>query len=229
MKFIKKNWKILGIVLSIVLVIVAISTVTYAFYYHEDVAGNPSDYRTGTLTIDAKSKSSVISLDNAIPISDEEGKKTDPYVFTITNTGNLDYKFNVKLLSKTSGDGAVNPQNGTIDSQYIKLQIDDEDEVKTLQSFTKSDVTLKAGESIDIKIRVWLDINTKNDQINKTFNSQIVIDGQAVSSSDTSSSSFSYGCDSEGCADFSDNSNGNPEPVAPNSESSKDAGVTTTD
>ena len=34
--------------------------------------------------------------------------------------------------------------------------------------------------SIDISVRVWLSISTPNSQIGKTFNSKIVIDGQAV-------------------------------------------------
>ena len=71
----------------------------------------------------------------------------------------------------------------TIGSQYIKLKVDD-GSVTTLSSLSngiiKKDVTLAAGESIDISVRVWLSISTPNSQIGKTFNSKIVIDGQAV-------------------------------------------------
>ena len=170
----KKNIKIAVIILSIVLVVIAISTATYSLFYSESTAANPESYSTGLLSITATSKSDNISLTDALPMTDEDGINSTPYTFSIKNIGNLDYKFNIKLLSTSSN---------TISPQYIKLKIDD-GEVITLSSLTnsiiKSDVTLKAKESIDITIRVWLSIDTPNSEIGKTFNSKLVADGQAV-------------------------------------------------
>lgn len=170
----KATGKIVLIILSIILVVIAISTATYAVFFSEQTAPNPNDYSTGLLSITASSKSETISLSSAIPKTDEEGLITSPYVFTIKNIGNLDYNFNIKLLSTSSN---------TISPQYIKLQIDDGD-VTTLSalsnSIIKEDITLKAQESIDIKIRIWLSIDTPNSEIGKTFNSQIVADGKAI-------------------------------------------------
>ena len=170
----KKNIKIAVIILSIVLVVIAISTATYSLFYSESTAANPESYSTGLLYITATSKSDNISLTDALPMTDEDGINSTPYTFSIKNIGNLDYKFNIKLLSTSSN---------TISPQYIKLKIDD-GEVTTLSSLTnsiiKSDVTLKAKESIDITIRVWLSIDTPNSEIGKTFNSKLVADGQAV-------------------------------------------------
>ena len=170
----KKNIKIAVIILSIVLVVIAISTATYSLFYSESTAANPESYSTGLLSITATSKSDNISLTDALPMTDEDGINSTPYTFSIKNIGNLDYKFNIKLLSTSSN---------TISPQYIKLKIDD-GEVTTLSSLTnsiiKSDVTLKAKESIDITIRVWLSIDTPNSEIGKTFNSKLVADGQAV-------------------------------------------------
>ena len=144
----KLNSKILIGVFSILLAVIALVTSTYAVFFHEDTASNLSSYETGYLAITAKSKTDTISLNYTVPKQDEEGKKTDPYIFTITNIGNLDYKFDVKLLSTTT--------ENNINSQYIKLQIDDEEPT------ILSALTLKAGESIDISIRVWLDWSTPN-------------------------------------------------------------------
>ena len=170
----KKNIKIAVIILSIVLVVIAISTATYSLFYSESTAANPESYSTGLLSITATSKSDNISLTDALPMTDEDGINSVPYTFSIKNVGNLDYKFDIKLLSTSSN---------TISPQYIKLKIDD-GEVTTLSSLTnsiiKSDVTLKAKESIDITIRIWLSIDTPNTEIGKTFNSKLVADGQAV-------------------------------------------------
>lgn len=166
--------KIMIIVSSIILVLAALFTTTYSLFYKEDVAANPSNYSTGLLQIEATSLSDTISLDSALPMTDEEGIETTPYVFSIKNTGNVDYKFDVKLLSTSSN---------TINSQYIKLKIDNGKPVvlsSLTNSIIKSNVVVKAKESINITLRVWLSKDTPNTEIGKTFNSQIVIDGQSI-------------------------------------------------
>lgn len=166
--------KIMIIVSSIILVLAALFTTTYSLFYKEDVAANPSNYSTGLLQIEATSLSDTISLDSALPMTDEEGAQTTPYVFSIKNTGNVDYKFDVKLLSISSN---------TINSRYIKLKIDNDNPVvlsSLTNSIIKSNVVVKAKESINITLRVWLSKDTPNTEIGKTFNSQIVIDGQSI-------------------------------------------------
>ena len=176
--FVKNKKKIIISIVILAVALIGFSLVnsTYSLFYHEETASNTESYSTGLLSIVASSKGETISLNNTLPISDTDGINTTPYTFTIKNIGNLDYKFNVKLLSTSSSDTAVDPQ-------YIKIKIDDGD-VTTLSSLTnsiiKSNITLAAGESIDISIRVWLSIDTPNSQIGKVFNSKIVTDGQAV-------------------------------------------------
>ena len=164
------------IILAITFIVIALSNSTYALFSSDAYGTNTEVYTTGMLLVEASSKSETISLANALPMSDEDGLKSNPYVFTIRNVGNLDYLFDVKLLSTDDSSTSFSPQ-------YIKLQIDDGD-VITLSSLTngeiKSDITLLAGDSIDVSIRVWLSIETPNSEIGKSFNSKIVTDGQAV-------------------------------------------------
>ena len=164
------------ILLAIGLIVSALVNSTYALFSSDSYGANTNAYSTGMLSIEASSKTDNISLDNVLPMTDEDGLKTNPYVFTIKNVGNLDYLFDVKLLS-------VGDSSTTFLPQYIKLQIDD-GYVTTLSSLSngeiKSDITLLAGESIDISIRVWLSIDTPNTEMGKSFNSRIVTDGKAV-------------------------------------------------
>lgn len=177
-----KNKKvIISIILtSIVLIALVVISTTQAYFNNDIYAKNPTEYQSGLLSIEALSKSNNISLDNTLPMSDDDGLQTTPYVFTIKNNGNVDYKFNIKLLSTSEN---------TFSPEYIKLKIDDEG-VRTLSSLTdsiiKQDVILPAGETIDISIRIWLSSETKNTEIGKTFNSKIVIDGQSVYTSTNS-------------------------------------------
>ena len=162
------------VILCIGLVVSLWSASTYALFSSDVYGSNYETFNTGLLSITAKSKSDNISLTDALPMSDDDGKLITPYVFTITNVGNLDYNFNIKLLSTSSN---------SFNSSYIKLQVDDGD-VVTLSSLSdsiiKNDITLLAGESIDVSIRIWLDEDTPNSELGKVFESKIVTDGQAV-------------------------------------------------
>lgn len=173
MKKLKEHKKF---ILILVLSIVGVASIiggTYAVFFDEKVASNPTDYTTGILSITGTGGSSL-NLSKTVPMNDDDGEKLSPYTFTITNNGNLPYKFNVKLLSTSST---------TFSPEYIKIQVD-ENKVTTLSELTnsivKKDVILMPDSSIDIKIRVWLSIDTPNTEIGKVFNSQIVTDGEAV-------------------------------------------------
>lgn len=182
----RKVTKIVLSILFIGLIISGLVTITYSLFSVDVYGTNTNDYSTGLLSIEVSSKSDKISLTNTLPMTDEEGLQTTPYVFTIKNTGNLDYQFDVELLSTSSN---------SFSSQYIKLQIDDGD-VTTLaenNGVIKENVVLLAGESIDISIRIWLDIDTPNTELGKSFESDIAITGQAIySESDNSLNAADY-------------------------------------
>ena len=186
----KKKRIVLGIIISIFLAVIAIALTlssTNALFTHSDTSTRRNNYNTGLLSITAISKSDTISLDNTLPMSDENGILQEPYIFTVKNNGNVDYKFDIQLLSTTAN---------TFDPQYIKLKVDN-DSVTTLSALTdskiKTNLVLAAGETVDISIRIWLDNNTPNSQIGKTFTSQLVINGIAVSpNTNYGSSAASY-------------------------------------
>lgn len=177
----KRKKALIGIIISIVLAVTTITIIllssTSALFTNSHTSIRKSNYSTGLLSITAISKSDTISLDNTLPMSDEQGIVQEPYTFTIKNNGNVDYKFDVQLLSTTAN---------TFDPQYIKIKVDN-DEATTLSTLTdskiKTNVLLSAQQTIDISIRIWLASNTPNTQIGKTFTSQLVINGIAVSPS----------------------------------------------
>lgn len=170
----KKALIITTFLVFVIGVAIFVLTGTNALFTSKQISSRKSDYNTGLLSIEASSISDTISLEDALPITDEEGKKLEPYIFTIKNKGNIDYQFDVQLLSES---------DNTFSPEYIKLIIDD-GEVTTLSTLTeskiKTDVILKAGDNIDISIRIWLDENTPNSEITKTFASKLVINGIAI-------------------------------------------------
>ena len=166
--------KILFLIISIFLVILILFSSSYALLFKVDETDKQS-YKTGILDITSESLSGSVTINNQLPMSDSDGENSTPYIFRITNKGNLSYKFNIMLLSTTT--------DNQIEAQYIKLKVNDNETV-TLNSLTNgvilSDITLKPTEYIDVTLRVWLDINTPNTQIGKTFNAKITTEGQAI-------------------------------------------------
>ena len=158
-------------VLSIILVLTIMSSTTYAIFFRVNTFENTESYTAGVLDIEVV-EGSALSLANTLPITDSEGASLTPYTFTVKNVGNLTYTFDLKMLSTTSS----NP----INSSYIKVKLDDKEPV-LLSSLTNgiigSDITLNPSESITMSIRIWLDINTPNTEIGKSFSAKIVTDG----------------------------------------------------
>ncbi len=170
----KKSLIVTTLLVFVIGVTIFILTGTNALFTSKQISSRKNDYNTGLLSIEASSKSDIISLEKVLPITDEEGRELEPYVFTIKNKGNIDYQFDVQLLSES---------DNTFSPEYIKLIIDN-GEVTTLSALTESkimrDIILKANDSVDVSIRIWLDENTPNSEITKTFSSKLVINGIAI-------------------------------------------------
>ena len=162
-----KNKKVVGLLVSIMIVIIILMNSTYSLLLREDETEDMS-YTTGMLSITSS------ATNGSIPVEDSVGMSSTAYTFKITNTGNLIYQFDVKLLSMTT--------ENQIDANYIKVSIDGGEPV-VLGSLTngiiKEDIVLLPGGSIDVSLKAWLDINTSNTEIGKTFTGKITTEGQA--------------------------------------------------
>ena len=162
------------LIISIFVVVLILFSSSYALLFKSNQT-EKQEYTTGMLEITSETLSGSVTLNNPLPMSDSDGENTTPYVFRITNTGNLTYKFNIMLLSTTT--------NNQISSNYIKLKVNNES-ITTLNSLTDgiilSNITLKPGKSIDVTLRVWLSEDTPNTEIGKTFNAKITTEGEAI-------------------------------------------------
>lgn len=158
--------------LAIMFVFVSLSDTTYSLFFKAD-STSKFNYNTGILDLQFV-EDEQIRLQNAFPIIDSEGLKNTPYKLTIKNTGSLPYLFDLKMLSTT--------EENIIDSKYIKFQVNN-DKSNTLYSTSNiiaSNVVLYPNEEKTFNIKVWLDINTPNAELGKTFIAKLVTSGQAM-------------------------------------------------
>ncbi|MCI5967076.1 MAG: DUF5011 domain-containing protein, partial [Tenericutes bacterium] len=174
-----KNSKILVLFLFIgfILLFLVVTGGSYA-YFVTTIKGKDMVIYTGTLVVDYQKKTDVISNLSAYPMSDTDGLKTTAHEFTVTNNGNIDARYQVRLEL----DSTV---SNMIDMRYVKLsyQIDDggySDPIllSNLGSnlvFTKNNI-LGPTKSNTIGIKLWIDLNASNDIQGKEFKARIVVD-----------------------------------------------------
>ena len=154
---------------------------SYALFSKTQSALNKNEYQTGVLQIEYSSDSTLTI--NPIPLTDTEGASSTPYTFTITNTGTLDYQYDLKILTDSTYVANHGCANNQTPAQYIKVKLND-GTITTLSSLTNGTIitgeTIAAGASKTYNLRMWLDISSPNSIIGSHFHGQIVTEGEAI-------------------------------------------------
>ena len=139
-----------------------------------------------------------INLDNAYPISNDNGKSLIPYTFTITNTCDIttEYSVNLEVL-----------KDSTLSSKFIDVMF--EGNINSLSSYDSTDKVntssiesrklttgiLKSQESKDYSLKLWIDYNTTLEDLNneiKSFKSKIVVVGKLINYTGETVFNFDY-------------------------------------
>ena len=123
----------------------------------------------------------VLSLNGAYPMSDADGALTNPYRFSVANTGTIAADFKIKI----EYDEAIIDEDGCSDKllsqEFIKYQFDNETPV--LLSANEADdyviyeaTNLLPGSSEIHEIRIWIDQNATNEVLGKHFHGKVVLE-----------------------------------------------------
>lgn len=157
--------------IAILFVLISLSGPTYSLFVKSNTIENLS-YETGILNLELIEDEPII-LESALPINDSEGINLIPYTLTIKNTGTLPYLFNLKMTS--SEENAIN-------SRYIKVKVNN-NQPKTLfllENIIASDIIINPNQELTFKINIWLDKDTPNDELGKSFTAKIVTTGNSI-------------------------------------------------
>lgn len=187
-------------VIAFVLIMIGIS---YAYTMFSVSQKNPNVVQAGCLRVTLEEKNNI-SLSNAVPISDNEGKKLQPYEFTIKNTCNTDAYYetsfvvdnvsnqsnigNVKLF--LTGDTLVEPQ---ILNTFNKVELTN---VTTSDNYKIDEGKLNAGKEKTFYLNLWIDYNTTTSGWN--FNGHVVLTSTATSVSDKTNPTITFTNEGDG-------------------------------
>ena len=178
-----KKSKILLCVIGIFLVTSILIGISFAYYIFRVSQSGSNIVRTDCFEI-TYTDGNAINLTNAIPLTDKEAKKLEPYTFTIKNICNniMEYSVNIETLEETTMD--LNAVAVSVDNKSKKvLGVLNNNEniinngVGSSKTIYKSG--LNSGEEKTHNLRLWIDENATSAQSeNKKYYSKIVIQGK---------------------------------------------------
>ena len=180
-----KNKNILFISVSLVLIVLLGIGVSYSMWNMTTSQDTANTVYTKCFDVSITSQKNSIALENAYPITDEQGKKLTAFSFTITNTCDIFASYTVNLESL---------KGTTLNSNFLKVMLNNE-ELKLLSSYETTDIvnagsieshilakgSLGSGDSEDYTLRLWIDYDTTLEDLDneiKTFKSKIVVKAQ---------------------------------------------------
>ena len=194
----KKIWIIGGLVLCLVAVI----GITFAFFSTGGTQDTANTFTSGCLNIELTDASSSIKLTNTYPISDVEGVDTTSYDFTIRNTCDTPTNYSINLES-------LNQVSNSLNADYIKVSLSSDtfdniisklgDNIVATpeldgayEAYTLYTASLGANETKTYHLKLWIDYDATVEQAaNKTYSSKInVIANPETSVVDTLEATF---------------------------------------
>ena len=184
--------KKLFVIVSISLIVISLLGGSYAMFQRLDKAEYANNYKTGLLQIvfddTSEGLGGVINVEGAVPTANSDGANLTPYKFKIINQGNLDYKFDLKLVIDADYTTTHGCNDKQLSADYIMIKFNDEEPV-VLSSLTdnviKSNIELKAGEDVTYELRAWLKEGAPNEEIGKHYHGKLTTNGNAVYTKDT--------------------------------------------
>ena len=125
-----KNKNILLISVSLVLIVLLGIGVSYSMWNITTSQDTENTVYTKCFDVSITSQKNSIALENAYPITDEQGKKLTAFSFTITNTCDIFASYTVNLESL---------KGTTLNSNFLKVMLNNE-ELKLLSSYETTDI-----------------------------------------------------------------------------------------
>ena len=175
------------IIILIILILISILTLIGSSYalLTKKFTSKKLSVEVGTLKVDF-TEGNAITMDNVVPMTDENGMNTTPYTFTITNSGTIDSYYTISNEEDS---------NNTLDTTYLKYKLVSNDgydsgikRLKDIGTGTYRIVDerpLLKSKSVIYKLYLWIASDAGNDIQNKIYKSKIIVNSTSNRVGDT--------------------------------------------
>ena len=131
---------------------ISLATIYFVYRFNDE---RENTITSGLVDIDFKEQGASINLQNTVPMTDEAGKKNDPYVFTVENISKIPINLKIGIEIGTN----------TIDLSAIRYALylnNEEVKVDNLENLdSENNLYIKkqfeAGAKIEVKLVFWID------------------------------------------------------------------------
>lgn len=191
-KSIKKEHIIIFSVVAVLLVIIVTFGMTYSLFQLTHESEKTYTVDTTCFNVSFAEETSSINLENAYPMSNDEGLETNPYTFTISNNDCEQYSTYILLID-------IVDNSTTFDLEYIKLSLNgskviDPTIINTLQTSAEHESTIRTSYILDTKgllknesnsydLRLWLADNAPISEMNGQIEARVRVITTAESKS----------------------------------------------
>ncbi len=182
----EKMAKITGILIGLVLIL----GISYAVFKTTTKAEKSNIVSAGKLDVVIENEQEAIALENAYPITEEEGKKQDPYIFDVVNKGTIEAEYDLYVETENTTTLPVNRVR-----YYLTVEEDGTEKILTPTSRTLSqeEKVEKEGKQLykidtkniavtkanTYKLYLWIDYDaTVEEAMNKTFEARVRIEAE---------------------------------------------------
>ena len=141
---------------------------------------------TGCLKVEM-SDNGALTLNNAYPISDEDGLELEPYTYTIENTCSVNayYEATLNALDGTTLANLSKVKVALDGDSYLKPTIEDEldsaalyeEQSDVLRTYRIDEGYIEAGESKTFNLRTWIDYDVES--ISGSVENKVIIQSEA--------------------------------------------------
>lgn len=163
-----------------VLVLVLLIGASYAWYIITINSTKNNVLKAGTLSLILNDKTSQeITMDKAIPVTDEEGQEYVPYTFTLENDGTIESAYTIYL------DDAELTNKERMADKYIKYSLTKNNGASTINLLSTTGIspnrildtgTIIPKEKIFYELRIWIDYDATNEAMDKAFKAKLRIE-----------------------------------------------------
>lgn len=113
--------------------------------------------------------SDAINMENSYPVYDEVGLNTTPYTFRVVNNSNKDIKFNIVFNTNEEEAKEVYHME-VLPNKYLRYSLTNND-IEKANTLPDNNIlytgTIKANSSETFNFKMWLNINSDSNAVNK--------------------------------------------------------------
>ncbi len=169
-----KKIKRIYILLIVLGIISLLSGITYAVLTVIIEGIQDNVLRAGTLQL-RLDEANAISVDDALPLTDEQGKTTDPMNFTVTNEGSFELGYTIYIAENPLQDNETR-----IPSANIRYEIVKDGSSANINNLTGTESvalidTIAAGVTKTFELRIWIDYDTTTLEATDVFRGRLKI------------------------------------------------------